>query len=74
MAVVRIPLPAFSELSTLRTLGLVMTVLSAITGLIVLFTPIGCTIVGAIKLFIGALLFVTGLIILAVSVFQKKAG
>ena len=72
MAVVRLPLPAFSDLSTLRILGLILTAFSGIVGLVVLFTPIGCTIVGAIELLICALLFITGLIILAVSFFQKK--
>ncbi len=74
MAVVRLPLPAFSELSTLRILGLILTAFSGIVGLIVLFTPIGCTVVGAVELLICAFLFITGLIILAVSFFQKKAG
>ena len=74
MAVIRLPIPNIQDISSLRVVGLVMTAFGGISSLLVLFSPIGCTIVGAMGLLICGSIFIIGIVIIAASFLRNKHG
>ena len=64
--------PSIPDIGILRVAGLILTGFGGISSLIVLFSPIGCTIVGAMALLMCGTLFIAGIVILAASLFQKR--
>ena len=71
MAIIRLPIPNLQDISLLRVTGLVLTAFGGISSLLVLFSPIGCTIVGSIALLICSFMFIVGIGILAASFLLK---
>ena len=70
MAVIRQTVP---DISTLRLTGLLLMAFSAILGpVILLATPIGCTIVGTIQFIIFGFLFLIGAAITIASFLRKN--
>ena len=71
MAVIRLPIPNVQDKGLLRVAGLFITAFGGISSLLVLFSPIGCTIVGSIGLLICGFILIIGIGILAASFLLK---
>ncbi len=75
MAVIGRPFPSINlnrNASPLRVTGFVLIVFSGILGPIVLLSPIGCTVVGAIQVLIFGFMFLLGVGIFIASFLHKK--